>query len=331
MGFRQRWAFTVLVIVTFFIVFFSFDPSRSKCKCKIRCPPPSTCKCKGSPNDSRTEWNRQQRVGHQQRPEFRKEGWVLDCVTWNKKWELPTLEADPHDFMLDERIVKDGESPEERLKAFREIYKKEYWPSKDPSYFGLQCSGQGALLRNAQSAAAALQIILTKMKIHMGKQSLSILDMGCGDLQWMSKFLITRDDIEYTGMDIIPEIINSHKQQFENLPNSHFMQLDVVTTPVNESYDIIILRDVLQFLHQSDALRALQHLSNSGSKFLLATSFPDTTQNGDITRIPLKDRRFSYNLELPPFLIEPPICSSYDWNVEHLALWALPIKQKYEY
>ena len=266
------------------------------------------------------------------RPELRREGWIVDCVTWNPKWESPPLDADPHEFLWDETKLKNGEPPKQRLKIFNEIYHKRHWDSKDPYYYGIQVSGPGAMLKNAQSVIASLHVIIAKTKAYLGKSSLTLLDLACGDLQWMSKFLITRDDIEYTGADMVPALIHSLKEQFNSLPKAKFILHDIVSTPLNDSYDIVICRDVLQFLWQADALRALNHISSSGSKFLLATTFPDTTQNEDQNEKDFSlNRKYPYNLELPPFLLEPPICTSYDWNVEHLGLWELPIKQKYEY
>lgn len=340
-GFRQRWGFAVLVIMTFLIVFFSFNPGKSHCHCKLKCPaltPPCHCVSTAAPPSVTSQDNliggRLQAIQtqHLARQEIRKEGWILDCVTWNKKWESNGLDADPHDLSWDEEKMKPGENPEQRLKVFTEIFQKRHWPSHDPSYPGVQASGPGAMLKNAQSAMAALHVIITKVKAYLGKETISILDVSCGDMQWMNKFLITRDDVEYTGIDIVPELINSAKRQFSSLPKSEFLTHDIVSTPLNNSYDIIVCRDTLIYLHQSDALKALYHMSSSGSKFLLSTSFPDTTQNGELSKTgPLSDRKFPYNLELPPFLLEPPVCTSYDWNVEHLALWQLPVRQKYEY
>ena len=342
MGFRQRWGFAALIVATFIIVFLSFQPHRSHCNCKTRCSHAATaCPCTVAPptdpaitRQDNLIGGRLQAIQNQRfvRPEIRKDGWILDCVTWNKKWESNALDADPHELTRDDDKMKPGEDAEQRLKVFDEIFQKRHWPSHDPSYPGIQASGPGAMLKNAQGAMAALHIIMTKVKAYLGKQVLSIVDISCGDLQWMSKFLITRDDVEYIGLDVVPDVIASARRQFNSLPKSEFMHHDIVTTPLNYSYDIVICRDTLHFLHQTDALKALFHISSSGSKFLLATSFPDSTQNGDLPKGgPLSERRFPYNLELPPFLLEPPICTSYDWNVEQLGFWQLPVRQKYEY
>lgn len=263
---------------------------------------------------------------------FQHDGWILDCVTWEKHWESATLETKPHDFSLagSEKILE-GEDSSHRRQTFQEIFEKKDWPAKDPSYPGLQSSGPGALLKNSQRAIAVLHSLITRLKSHLGKHKISLLDVPCGDLQWMSKFLATRSDIIYTGADIIPDIIQHHQKAFSRIPKARFIQLDIVDAPLNQSYDLVLVRDLLQHLWQADAMKVLQRLSDTRSRFLLATTFPDTTTNQEVEKDALGSRRSQYNLELPPFLLPPPVCMTYDWNVEHLALWQLPLQQKYDY
>ena len=264
--------------------------------------------------------------------DFQRKGWVLDCVTWEPKWETPTLEAEPHSFTLDnvQENLHKGETDEHREQLFVEVFKKKDWPANDPTFNGLQASGPGAMLINAQGMMAALHVIITKLKLHLGKSKISLLDLPCGDLQWMKRFLLTRNDIEYTGVDIVPDIIEHHKKAHSNLQRARFIHHDIVKSPLNESYDLILCRDMLQHLWKYDAMKALSHFSASKSKYLLATTFPDTSQNGDVEKDALGGRKFSYNLELPPFSLVPPVCSSYDWNIEHVSLWTIPLRQKYE-
>ena len=263
---------------------------------------------------------------------FRQEGWVLDCVTWEKKWETKPLEVDPHDFLFDVYQLGEGEDHEHRKRTFQEIYNKKDWPADDPSYRGLQSSGPGAMLKNAQGIITALTVIITKLKEHTGKSQITMLDIPCGDLQWMRKFLVTRNDVLYTGADIVPDIVRHHRKEFARLPRTRFIEWDIVKTPLNESYDLILSRDLLQHLWKVDAVKALEHISASTTNgFLLTTTYTDVTQNKEVEKDALGGRKCPYNLELPPFLLEPPICSSYDWNVEHVGLWPLPLKQKFEY
>jgi len=274
--------------------------------------------------------NRRQVVAERQM-KFRQKGWILDCITWDRKWETPPLEVDPHEFLFDVYHLGDGEDHDQRKNTFQQIFKKRDWPANDPSYPGLQSSGPGAMLKNAQGIISALNVIITKIKEHLDKSQITMLDLPCGDFQWMSKFIITRNDILYTGADIVPELIEHHRKEFGNYPRTAFIEWDIVKTPLNQSYDLILCRDLLQHLWKVDAMKALDHISSTKSGFLLMTTYPDTTENLEVEKDALGSRKFPYNLELPPFLLEPPICSSYDWNVEHLGLWSLPLRQKFDY
>ena len=253
--------------------------------------------------------------------------WIIDCVTWDRKWEIVPLEVEPHN------LTADGLGPSEhrghRKETFSQIFEKRDWPATETKYKGLQASGPGASLHNAQGAIAILHTVISKLKDYLKKSYITVLDVACGDLQWMSRLLLTRNDVYYTGIDIVPDIIQNHKKNFDNLIRAEFFQMDIVVESLNRSFDLVLCRDMLQHLWQADAIRALHSISKSNSKFLLATTYPDTSHNAEVDKDALGSRKSSYNLELPPFLMEPPICMSYDWNVEHLGLWKLPVKQKY--
>lgn len=345
-NFKERWAFVCAVLITACIVYLMplGRILQHKCHCsKELCPSNPEHRAQDkiiredirlrlSDNTSMTRKTFEPSHSSSCKIPLHKDGWVLDCVTWEPKWESPTLDADPHEFSID-NIPKEKQLAEDRKhreRTFVEIFKKKDWPANDPSYKGLQVSGPGAMLKNAQGAMAALHVIITKLKQYLQKPIISILDLPCGDLQWMKPFLLTRNDVQYTGADIVADIIEHHRRSHISLQRTSFIQHDIVNTPLNESFDLIICRDMLQHLWKYDAIQALYHFSASKSLFLLATTFPDTTQNNDVEKDALGGRKFSYNLELPPFSLEPPVCSSYDWNIEHLSLWSLPLKQKYE-
>jgi len=258
---------------------------------------------------------------------FADDSWVLDCITWDRIRSKPK----PEDVVLQDfgsnRTFAGGESPRQRRLFFHRIFAARDWPADDPSYRGLKASGPGAMLRNAQNAIAALHSVISRVKSHLGKSTVSLLDVPCGDLQWIRHVLDARADILYTGADIVPDIIAHHRKTFKTLRKAEFIELDVVSMPLNHTYDIILVRDLLQHLWMVDAVTALKRLSDSGSRFLLATTVPDTAVNEDVNKLALGGRKSSYNLERSPFSLESPMCSSYDWNVEHISLWNLPLKQ----
>ena len=47
-------------------------------------------------------------------------------------------------------------------------------------------------------------------------QLFSLLDSSCGDMTWMPTFLKERNDVEFTGFDIVPENIENHRNSFKD-------------------------------------------------------------------------------------------------------------------
>jgi len=89
---------------------------------------------------------------------------------------------------------------------------------------------------------AALHVIVGQLKQHLGVDRIRLLDVPCGDLQWMSRFLQSRTDVEYTGVDIIGDVIEHHRKTFSNRP-WRFLNVDVVSEPIDVAdYDLIMLR-----------------------------------------------------------------------------------------
>ncbi|ELU00654.1 hypothetical protein CAPTEDRAFT_207517 [Capitella teleta] len=262
---------------------------------------------------------------------FSESEWILDCITWERKWEVtPSQNTQLHAFKIDSELGAE-ELPLHRQETFQEIFSRKDWPANDPLYKGMQVSGPGAQLRHAQGAIATLHNVITRIKILLGKPKIRLLDLPCGDFQWMQHFLKARNDIIYTGIDIVPELIKHNRRNFDRYPRTEFLQWDIVNAPLrNRTYDLVLCRDMLQHLWRADAVKALSHISQSGAQFLLATNFLGTTHNEEVEKDALGSRKSGYNLELPPFMLETPICSSYDWNVEHLSLWRLPLLQKQE-
>ena len=169
--------------------------------------------------------------------------------------------------------------------------------------------------------------MIDRLKAELNKTSIKILDLPCGDLQYMSHFLRTRSDIDYTGADIVPELISKHKEIYKGRKNTHFKNLDIVKDKLNESYDIIICRLMLQHLVHEDVLRTLYHFSSSNSTFLAATTFSDNKVNKEVT---LGGGRLRHlNLEKPPVNLSPPVCSYKESIItEHsMAIWKLPLLQ----
>ena len=77
----------------------------------------------------------------------------------------------------------------------------------------------------------------------------SILDIGCGDMNYISPYLCKNKNIKYCGIDISTKIIEHNNKNFSDL--GIFKYMDVINDDLPKNYDLIIVKEV--FIHLSDA------------------------------------------------------------------------------
>jgi len=167
----------------------------------------------------------------------------------------------------------------------------------------------------------------------------------------MSRFLQTRSDVVYTGVDIVSNVIEHHRKTFihrdwmflnldivsEPINVADYdliMNLDVVSEPINVAdYDLIMTRMMMQHLTHGDVIRIMHKFSNITTTyrrptFLLATTFSNTVVNKKLD-ISNSARFELLNLEIEPFRLEAPLCLFRDGppkSVHFMGLWQLPLK-----
>ena len=187
----------------------------------------------------------------------------------------------------------------------------------------------------AQEITATIHNVINQVKSKYGLEKVRVLDVPCGDMAWMYRFLQTRDDIHYTGIDIVPQLIDHHVAAYKKaLPNAHFIEGDILKFDITDGYDIIICRALLQHLGFDDILRILYKISESKAKVLIATTFAGIADNKELKMGHDNPGRFrKLNLEVPPLALAPPSCIHRDgppddfegWD--HMAAtWTLPLK-----
>lgn len=163
---------------------------------------------------------------------------------------------------------------------------------------------------------------------------MKMLDIACGDMAWMSRFLETRDDVEYTGFDIVPDVIAHHKTRYKGR-GWVFHNVDILTEPISGVYDLILCRAMLQHLVTNDVRKVLKKISLSQGSYVLVSTFSSQHFNEELDRsISNPGRSRKLNLEIAPFSLTPPLCLTRDgppsdfegW--EHfMGLWKLPLMQ----
>ena len=259
------------------------------------------------------------------------DGFTVDCATG-----VPDIRYWPQEDRLYCRNYKPGtfpeekESPEHRSESFIRIFKQRLWTSGNLS---IPVSGPGSLLERTVEMRVALERVVEDIKYALNKNVIRIIDIPCGDMTWMPSFLGNRTDIEYTGVDIVPDLIVKHANQFAMHKNWNFHVHDIAAQPLTESYDLIVSRQLTQHLPTDDSLRVLKHFSESGSRFVLMTTYPSRNNTKPLDyQGELTSRFFDQNLEHAPYSLSPPICShvsmSQEYTIDYNALWQLPFKQR---
>jgi hypothetical protein len=168
------------------------------------------------------------------------------------------------------------------IEVFTEIYENNKWSSSESR------SGNGSELKNTITLRNELPFLFKKYNIS------SILDIPCGDFNWMKE--VNLSDIDYTGADIVPSIIEQNKQKYPY----NFQVLDLTKDSLPK-VDLIFVRDCLGHLSNENVFKALDNIQLSGSKYLISTSFTKWDFNADIDDGGWR----CINLMIPPFNLKP--------------------------
>jgi hypothetical protein len=189
-------------------------------------------------------------------------------------------------------------------------------------FFGSESlSGGGSDLDQTRVIRQKLPTILRELKIN------SILDVPCGDFNWMSKVDLT--GIRYTGSDVVPELIAHLRDKFGN-EQRDFHELNVVNN-IPRKYDAIFCRDLFVHLNNQEIKASIKNFSKSNSQYLITTTFTSLNKNSDL---PLFTRSVAWrplNLTLSPFSFPPPIalineeCTEYNggFSDKSLGIWKI--------
>lgn len=174
-----------------------------------------------------------------------------------------------------------------RNAKFKLIHKFNLWASDE------SVSGPGSELARTNVVRTFLNQFIQEQGIR------TVLDIPCGDFNWMQH--VNLQGVSYLGGDIVPGLISENLSR-HGKDNQHFAVIDI-TTDTLPTVDLIIVRDLFIHFHSANTLKALEAIVQSGSKFLLTTTWPDSVENLEIR----DGYNFNINLELPPFNLPSPL------------------------
>jgi|10_taG_2_1085330.scaffolds.fasta_scaffold01477_3 2-polyprenyl-3-methyl-5-hydroxy-6-metoxy-1,4-benzoquinol methylase len=124
----------------------------------------------------------------------------------------------------------------------------------------MQGSGPGSLLECNTELIEWLKNFIT------ANNASSILDIGCGDLQWIVQVL---DGMTYKGVDWVTSIINTNKQ---NHPTFTFSTENIMSDNFQPEYaDILICKDVLQHMRllSNDLINKIEQVNCKHKIFII--------------------------------------------------------------
>ncbi|MDD2287074.1 MAG: class I SAM-dependent methyltransferase [Paludibacter sp.] len=190
---------------------------------------------------------------------------------------------------------------------FTRIYQDNLWNSPESK------SGTGSELKQTARLIKGLNDLIHQFNIR------SILDVPCGDFNWMNQ--VNLNGIDYIGGDIVWQIVQENKQNY----NHSFKVLDLVNS-VLPTADLLICRDCLVHFSYSHIQLSIDNISRSGCKYLLTTTFPShcnwNINTGEWRPINLQAVPFNFP---DPILIINEGCTEFDglFSDKSMALWKI--------
>lgn len=208
--------------------------------------------------------------------------------------------------------------PNELEIHFTNIYEKNTWNGKESK------SGTGSDTKTTANMRPQLTNMINDL------QAKTMLDLPCGDFNWMKEIISDLHIEDYTGGDIIRPMIRENQIKYGGMrivAAPKFMYFNLIED-VPPKVDVILCRDGLVHFSYKTIMKVIKNFIASGSTFLITTHFIDTEREyPDIT----DGKWHPLNLTLPPFNFPPPFkviiegCTECDgiYKDKALGLWRL--------
>ena len=187
------------------------------------------------------------------------------------------------------------------LRKPNDFYGDAAWPMNDVVRMK-SASGEGSGLGVA--TVTSLKIIKDTI---IEYNVTSILDIPCGDVNWILDSFLTDTIPLYVGLDIVADVIKVDQQRFVHHNNKHFQFWDASECVLPkfkqqgqtqaQAFDLIHVRDVIQHLPLERGIKFVCNIFKSQAKVLVTTTYPDQKRNKNIG----EGSWDKINLELEPF------------------------------
>jgi hypothetical protein len=196
--------------------------------------------------------------------------------------------------------------------VFTEIHRRNIWGYRE------SVSGGGSTLLYTQKLRTTLPRLIAELKAD------SILDLPCGDLNWMSQ--IDLPVSRYIGGDIVEQVVVD-AQNNSGRPGREFRVLDLCKDPLPKT-DVLLCRHCLMHLSEDMVFLALSNILRSDIRYLVTSTFPKSKnrsiRTGDF---------FPINLCSEPYSLPAPSHALEDWtppfDEHYLGVWDIAALRKF--
>jgi len=243
----------------------------------------------------------------------------IQTVAWNEAWKNFRLSEE---FLFLEQLYSDKMKEVIRIidttclldcrteSRFTHIYETNSWNSIESR------SGPGSEISHNT-------ILLEKLKRFVSENGVrTILDLGCGDFNWMQLFDFSLID-NYLGIDIVAEEIEMNSKLFAN-EKIQFVHGNILNYQLPK-VDLVISKDVLVHLDYAQAIAVLSNIKQSGSTYFGSTTFVGV-ENKDIDTgrwRPIDLTASPFNLGKPMTLYENIEEYKTEWINKGFGIWKI--------
>ena len=173
---------------------------------------------------------------------------------------------------------------------FDDIYRNKVWGEWGAG------SGEGSDPLFTRGLVTSLKHIIDQLDIK------SMLDVSCGAGKWIPRLLAQLPhDFKYVGVDVSPIAAQSAAVHCSSFDNAQIAINDLTQSSIPGQYDLVLCRDTLQHMSNSDIHKSLANLLAIDTKWYAIGSYP----NGANESIETGKHNFLINLADAPFNLTP--------------------------
>lgn len=184
-------------------------------------------------------------------------------------------------------LPDDMNGPVSPERVFTSIFENGKWEREEVR------AGSGSTIKGTAHIRPQLSRLISELGIK------TLADASCGDGTWI--YEITPQLDLYLGYDVVPAIIAGNLGR--DLPLNHLYRVADISAQTLPKTDAILCRDCLVHLPLNLAVSAVRLFKASGSRYLIATTFPQRDANADITI----GKWRPLNLQTAPFDLPEPM------------------------